>query len=100
MYAPSHGDLLLYRQVFERLRGECQLPESFVADWTGSGAKGEESVDARLAHFVVAGTDEETELGIEIAIGLAYRTLVVVRLWMPSSLEEVDGERAHSPRIP
>jgi hypothetical protein len=63
-------DFALDFQVLECLGAEFGFSKRTGAsgDWTGRGAVAEYSVDARLAHFVVAfWIDFELHVGVEIA---------------------------------
>lgn len=74
--APSDVDFTFDLEVFEGL-----LPEALQAEGAGAagygtrgGALGEDAVDARFAHFVVAfWVDEEAHVGAKVAGGFADR---------------------------
>ena len=72
---PSNINLPLYLYIVEVLLAEALFPKcaSTSCDGARGRALGEDAVDTRLAHFVVAfGVDEEAHIGIEIAGRFAY----------------------------
>lgn len=76
---PSNVNFPLYLYIVEGLLAETLFPEcaGTPCDWAGGGALGEDPVDTRLAHFVVAfWVDEEAHIGVEIAGRFAYRANV------------------------
>lgn len=74
----ADGNLLLYVEVLKDLGLELVLADGLAADGTGFGAEGEEAVEARLAHLVVALRDHQPEFRVQVAVVLADGTLVGV----------------------
>lgn len=47
-YASPYCDLLLDGEIFERLRGECELSQDLLTYRTWGGSEGEQPIDARF----------------------------------------------------
>lgn len=74
-YSPPDINFALNVDVVKGLLAEPLFPQraSTPGDRTRGRTLGEDAVDARLAHFVVAfRVDEEAHVGVEIARRFAY----------------------------
>lgn len=72
---PSDINFPLYLYIIKGLLAEALFPEctGTPCNRARGGALGEDAVDTRLAHFVVAfWVDEEAHIGVEIAGRFAY----------------------------
>lgn len=71
-HPPPHRHLLLHPQVLKGLMRKVDFPQYLAALRTRFRTESEETVDARLAHLVIARRDEETEVLVELPVGVAY----------------------------
>jgi hypothetical protein len=79
-HPPPHRHLLLHPQILKGLVRKVDFPQYLAALGTRFRTESEETVDARLAHLVIARRDEETEVLVELSVGVAYGADVLLRL--------------------